>query len=181
MKVKDQGEQRNEKRPLSTFTSGLHLTLKAGPVIALATIGLCAFTQTVAKEFGIDLPEQTNVEFVRRAVGWNWGFMRILALVLVVAPLIEELIFRGLMFKVLGRLFKKATRTFAVLSSALFSAAHYLQQPFPDNAFLALFFLGLAQCWLYRKTDRLWCAVLNHSLFNLTNLILVFALPESAH
>lgn len=178
MKVKDQGEQRNEKLPRSTFTSGLHLTLKAGPVIALATIGLCVFTQTVAKEFGIDLPEQTNVELVRRAVGWNWGFMRILALVLVAAPLIEELIFRGLLFKVPCRLIKTATLAFALISSALFSAAHYIQAPFPDNAFLALFFFGLAQCWLYRKTGRLWCSILNHSLFNLTNLVLLFAVPK---
>ena len=64
------------------------------------------------------------------------------------------------------------------MSSALFSAAHYIAQPFPDAAFLALFFFGLAQCWLYRKTDRIWCAMLNHFLFNLTNLVLLFVVPE---
>ena len=37
-----------------------------------------------------------------------------------------------------------------------------------------------AQCWLYKKTGRLWCPVLNHALFNLTNLILLFILPEPA-
>ena len=68
---------------------------------------------------------------------------------------------------------------FPIFSAALFSAAHYLQFPFPDDAFLALFFFGLAQCWLYTKTDRLWCAMLNHGLFNLTNLILLFLLPEA--
>ena len=65
------------------------------------------------------------------------------------------------------------------LSSAAFSAAHYLSQPFPDNAFIALFFFGLSQCWLYRRTGRLWCAILNHGLFNLTNLVLLFVLPET--
>ena len=68
----------------------------------------------------------------------------------------------------------------AIGSSILFSAAHYIAQPFPDSAFLALFFFGLAQCWLYKKTNRLWCAILNHGLFNLTNLVLLFILPEAA-
>ena len=66
-----------------------------------------------------------------------------------------------------------------IASALLFSAAHYIQQPFPDAAFLALFFFGLAQCWLYRKTGNIWCAMVNHGLFNATNLILLFVLPES--
>ena len=51
--------------------------------------------------------------------------------------------------------------------------------PWPNNAFIALFFFGMAQCWLYRKTDRLWAPMLNHALFNLTNLVLLFILPEA--
>jgi len=67
----------------------------------------------------------------------------------------------------------------AVVSAALFSAAHYIAQPWPDAAFLALFFFGLAQTWLYAKTKRIWCAMLNHALFNLTNLVLLFVVPQS--
>ena len=48
---------------------------------------------------------------------------------------------------------------------------------FVTLAFLALFFFGLAQCWLYAKTDRIWCPMLNHFLFNLTNLILLIVIP----
>ena len=66
----------------------------------------------------------------------------------------------------------------ALVSSLAFSAAHYIFQPFPDAAFVALFFFGLAQCWLYCKTDRIWCPMLNHFLFNLTNLVLLFVLPQ---
>ena len=49
----------------------------------------------------------------------------------------------------------------------------------PNNAFVALFFFGMAQCWLYNKTGKLWTALLNHALFNLTNLILIFILPAA--
>ena len=187
---------------LSPF-SLLLLTLKAWPVIAAATIGLCYLTQTVAKWFGIELPDQANIELVKRYAGWNRTFLILCAQVIILMPAIEELIFRYCMFRLpikVGRALRArrnqnkavtaplddcgeagvlALPLTAAISSALFSAAHYLAQPWPDAAFIALFFFGLAQCWLYKKTARLWCAILNHGLFNLTNLVLLFVLPES--
>lgn len=178
----DQSEQ-------SEQPNNLPLVLKSWPLIALLTIGLCYLTQLVAGWFGIELPDQANIDLVRRYAGWNWNFVLLCAQVLVLMPAIEELIFRLALFKGIHRLAtRKVTNerikarvvaTAATLSAALFSAAHYIAQPFPDAAFLALFFFGLAQCWLYRRTDRLWCAMLNHGLFNLTNLVLLFVLPQA--
>ena len=162
--------------------SSLKLTLKSWPLIALLTIGLCYLTQTVAKGFGIELPDQANIEMVKKYLGFNRTFILLCAQVIVIMPALEELLFRGLLFKLPRKLFDARRKTvviaFAIVSSILFSAAHYIVQPWPDAAFLALFFFGLAQCWLYRKTDRIWCAMLNHALFNLTNLVLLFVLPE---
>ena len=171
--------------------SSLKLTLKAWPVIAAATIGLCYLTPTVAKWFGIELPDQANIEIVKRYAGWNLTFILLCAQVLILMPAIEELIFRFLLFKLPANWASKhqwgsgalaaltKTTPWAIFSSILFSAAHYLAQPWPDAAFIALFFFGLAQCWLYKKTAHLWCAILNHGLFNLTNLVLLFILPEA--
>jgi len=160
----------------------LAFTLKAWPVVTLLTIGLCFLTQAVAKLFGIDLPDQANIDLVRRHAGWNRAFMLLIAQVLVVMPIVEELIFRGILYKLPIRLLKKKlcgspsalSLVVAIVSSVLFSAAHYVFQPWPDAAFVALFFFGLAQCWFVRRTDRLWCAMLDHSLFNLTNFVLLF-------
>ena len=172
-------------------TSNIKLTLRAWPVIAIATIGLCYLTQTVAKSFGIELPDQENIEIVKRYAGWNWNFALLCVQVLVLMPAVEEFVFRFLLFRLPARLAGKRewgsgllsacgkTAPWAIGSSVLFSAAHYIVQSWPDAAFLALCFFGLAQCWLYTKTDRIWCAMLNHGLFNLTNLILLFVLPES--
>ena len=189
-------EDQNSNRPLYDYTSRLRLTLKAWPVIAIATIGLCYLTQTVAKGFGIELPDQANIELVKRYAGWNRTFLVLCAQVIILMPAIEELIFRYLLFKLPTTKLAKfrrftdspdsliakpsITKFVAVFSSILFSAAHYIVQPWPDAAFIALVFFGLAQCWLYRKTSRLWCAILNHGLFNLTNLVLLFILPEAA-
>lgn len=152
--------------------NNLKFTLKAWPVIAGATIGLCYLTQLVAGWFGIVLPDQANLDLVRRCAGWNWGFAFLCVQILVIMPAIEECLFR------------LPTRwlrhwSAAIVFSALFSAAHYVFQPWPDAAFLALFFFGLAQCRLYRRSNRLWCPILNHALFNLTNLVLLFILPEA--
>ena len=149
----------------------LKFTLKAWPAVAAATIGLCWATQTVAGLFGVELPDQQNIDVVRRCAGWNATFLALCLQVVVVLPAVEEAVFR------LPTRWLRHPAWWA-LSSALFSAAHYVAQPFPDSAFLALFFFGLAQCWLYRRTGRLWCAMLNHALFNLTNLVLLFVLPE---
>lgn len=174
----------------------LKLTLKASPIIAAAVIGLCCLTQWGAKFFfGIDLPEQNQLHIVRECVGWNSRFANILFMVLVFAPISEEIIFRLFLFKLPMKLFR-ASRTLgwmliALIGSAIFSAAHY-----PDwqaiitshkmawmplsNAFLALFVFGFLQCWLYRKTTWLWSPMLNHFIFNLLNLILLFTLPSAA-
>ena len=180
--------------------SSLKLTLKAWPVIAIATIGLCFLTQLVAGWFGVDLDEQTTVRQMREMGLYTWRLFRQsgvaelfrheasykflinIPLVVVAAPVLEELLFRWLMVrlpsgrKAFSEDVGKRLLACAIISSTLFSLAHYLQMPNKNNAFLALFFFGLAQCWLYRKTGHLWCAMLNHALFNLTNLVLLFVI-----
>ena len=171
----------NQGSNRSRCTSALRLTLKAWLVITVATIGLCYLTQLVASWFGIKLNDQANIAIVMRYAGWNKTFILLCSQIVLLMPAFEELVFRYLLFHLPRKFIPR--RAFlisaATISSLLFSAAHYFVQPFPDNAFLALFFFGLAQCWLYAKTRRLWCAILNHSLFNLTNLILLFLLIES--
>jgi len=165
----------------STFASHLKFTLKCWPVIAGAAIGLCYLTQQVASWFGITLPDQANIEIVKRYAGWNRTFAFLCLQIIVLLPALEELAFRYLLFCLPNKFFtfRFSFFTTAAISSLLFSAAHYIAQPWPDAAFIALFFFGLAQCWLYKKTGRLWCPILNHALFNLTNLILLFIIPEA--
>ena len=175
-------------------------TLKAWPFIAAVTIGLCFLTQGVARLFGIDLPDQEQMATVRAYLLHAFDSPKalltvaiLLLQVLLLAPALEETIFRWAGWRLPARLLLrgKAAATWAVaaVSSAAFVAAHYVDYAalaagggfkwLPlSNAFLALFFFGLAQCWLYRKTGRIWCPMLNHFLFNLTNLVLLLVLPQ---
>jgi membrane protease YdiL (CAAX protease family) len=172
--------------------AALALTVKAWPVIFLITLSLSFATQVTAKFFGVDLPEQTNIELVRRYAGWNTTFALLVLQIVVILPALEEVLFRWGLFRLpVRKASMPVVLTVAFLSSAFFSFAHYIDYcawmkgagfslRALDNAFLALFFFGLAQCWLYRRTERLSSAILNHALFNLTNLILLFIVPLPA-
>ena len=166
--------------------------MKAWPVIAVATIGLCYLTQFTAELFGITLPDQQNIGVVRQwlqhafdSAGNFATCAFLLAQVLVLLPVIEEIVFRWLLFMLpakavesrLDRGGRVPRLALSVFASVLFSAAHYIAQPFPDAAFIALFFFGLAQCRLYCSTGRIGCPMLNHFLFNLTNLALLVVIP----
>lgn len=174
----------------------LLFTLRAWPVVTAATLALCYLTKAVAGWIGVDLPDQQNVELLHGymthafdSLAMFCGAAILVVQVVAAMPVVEELAFRWLLDGLPRRLFarwrgERGERLFGCLtvlvSSVLFSAAHYVRQPWPDAAFLALFFFGVAQCWLYRRTGRLWCAMLNHALFNLANLVLLLVLPEAA-
>lgn len=92
----------------------------------------------------------------------------------VLAPLAEEFVFRGLLFS--G--FKKIgwPRTGWVAVSLLFALIH-----FSAPIFLPLLVLALALTWLYEKTEGLMAPILAHSLFNAINLGLLFLSQYSDH
>lgn len=148
------------------------LVLLATVAIFLAAISVCRLT-----ELALGLPEQDQVEQIRAL--WReggWKFALTVVWILAATPVIEETLFRF------------PTRfirhpAFAVVISMVFSFCHYINfaaiasgRGFAllplSNAFLALFLVGLAWCWLYRRTGCLWCTMLSHSLFNATNLVL---------
>ena len=182
------------------MNENLKTTLKAWPVIAAATMGLCFATKTVAGLFGVELPDQNQIVQVLNVLRHAFDDAKMFAAaafvvlqVVALAPAFEEPIFRWLLWGLPTKRGLRGGRTavwvVAAVSSAAFSAVHYINfqalakgegfllMPLSD-AFLALFFFGLAQCWLYARTQRLWCPILNHCLFNLTNLVLVFVLPD---
>jgi len=86
------------------------------------------------------------------------------ALVLVAAPLGEELLFRGFLLQGLAR--RWGFWPAAVVTSAVFALAHvwpYLYVP--------IFIMGLAFSWLFWRTGSLWASVAAHATMNATSLV----------
>jgi membrane protease YdiL (CAAX protease family) len=97
----------------------------------------------------------------------SWG-MRIYlgAFAVVLAPVAEEFIFRGMLSPFVKQLGWPRLAWFGV--SFVFALIH-------DDAatFVPLFVLALALTWLYEKTDNLLAPIAAHSLFNAANLVLL--------
>lgn len=113
-------------------------------------------------------------------VGCNWLFIKLVAMVMVVSPVIEELLFRFPTRFVKHPIFTVAISILFVISHATpkVLATHDLMYFAEINsATIPLFFMALAWCWLYRRTGMIWCTMLSHSLFNIVNfaLALIFA------
>jgi membrane protease YdiL (CAAX protease family) len=104
----------------------------------------------------------------------------------VLAPLAEELLFRGVVLGSLESLTEdppddafeprkapsrgRARGTLPnVLTSVLFAALHYAQWPAP----VPLFVLSLVLGWLRRRTGSLWAPVALHACFNGTSTLLL--------
>jgi len=86
----------------------------------------------------------------------------------VLAPVAEEFIFRGMLYPFVKQLGWPRLALFA--TSFLFAAIHL------DAAiFVPLFVLALALTWLYEFTDNLLAPIAAHSLFNTANLVILLS------
>lgn len=77
----------------------------------------------------------------------------------IVAPVVEETLFRGLLYGTLRRSVSPVGA--AVVTSALFGAVHLSL-----SASVTIFALSLVLCYLYERTGSLYPAVAFHAVFN---------------
>ena len=96
-------------------------------------------------------------------------FFTMSALVLIGAPLIEEILYRGLLQEIAIRLGLGRWPSILAVSS-LFALVHIGAVDY--SALPTLFVLSLGFGWVYEKSGRLWAPIVMHSLFNLTNIVL---------
>ncbi len=86
-----------------------------------------------------------------------------------VAPVIEELIFRGVLFRWLQA--RVGTGAGVFLSALIFSIVHWNLL-----ALLPVFVLGLLLALLFHRTGSLWAAMSLHASFNLGSLLISLAM-----
>jgi len=91
----------------------------------------------------------------------------------IVAPVVEEVFFRGFVFAGLRQRYdwKKA----AVISSALFAVIHVT-----PTAMIPVFILGYIFAYLYHRSDSIWPAILMHVSTNALALGLAYVLANTS-
>jgi hypothetical protein len=92
------------------------------------------------------------------------GDWKTMVLMVVAAPIIEELLFRGYVFRVMQRAWSPHNAIAA--SALLFAIVH------PGLSFPPVFVLGLATAWLYFRWQKLWPGMLLHAGYNAAILAL---------
>ena len=114
---------------------------------------------------------QNGSEMMKEAAnltGISYFIMRILYGSLI-APIVEELVFRGLLMTALSK-FKKYYID-VVVSSTLFSLIHVLQHGWITTDFILYFVMGLIFCMMFRYTRSIYWAIALHASWNTFLLI----------
>ena len=134
---------------------------------------LQAISISVLEKLGWPPQDQAAVLLLLDAKSW-WVTVYFGVFAVVIAPVAEEFIFRGLLFPFVRQLGYPKLAWFGV--SALFALIH-LNMP----TFVPLFVFALALTWLYEKTDNLLAPITAHALFNATNFALLLWQNRPAH
>jgi membrane protease YdiL (CAAX protease family) len=134
-------------------------------VVLPVMLALEQWSAIALNRFGWPPEDQAAVELVMNTK-LLWARIYLGVFTIIIAPVAEEFIFRGVLFPFIKRLGWPRLAWFGV--SALFALIH-LNAPI----FVPLFVFALALTWLYQKTDNLLAPITAHALFNAVNFTLL--------
>jgi len=144
---------------------GRNLLFAGAAILAVLPVcyGLIWVVQKLLEWQSITPDVQTMVKAVQQATTWDQrallGFTAI-----ALAPVWEELVFRGILFTVLRQAGFPRLAWWA--SSLLFATIHWNLL-----TFLPLLLFGAVMIWLYERTENLLTPIAAHALFNALNFV----------
>jgi len=155
---------RNQRgRALLLGGLGVAVFFPVGQLLHLASFKLLTWLH-------LDPEGQAAVELLRGAAGGP-ALIAIALITVVLVPLAEELVFRGILYPAIK--YAGFPRLALWGTSLLFATIHFNLASFPP-----LLVLALVLAWLYEKTDNLLAPIAAHGLFNAVNLGLLFLSEE---
>ena len=119
------------------------------------------------------MPVHAALMALKNSVWGPWGAVQLFVFAVVVAPLAEELFFRGLVLQTVWRYTRHAWLAI-VVSAALFGLIHF---PQPQDV-LPLCTMGIMLGYIRLRTRSLTACILVHALFNTRTMILAVFFPE---
>ena len=139
-------------------------------IILPVVLGLEKVSVAALEKIHWPVEDQRAVEVFAHAKSfWLRGYLALFAVV--IAPVAEEFIFRGILYPFVKQLGWPRLALFGV--SFLFALIH-VNAP----TFVPLFVLALALTWLYERTGKLIAPIVAHGLFNGANLVLLYTQPR---
>ena len=149
---------------------------RAPPLVPMLLVPVIAFGQLIAAGLVNALIltltgefDNPQVQSITGGLGFSWtNFIVMLVLVGIVAPIVEETFFRGMVY---GWLRTRMPIVVAVVVSAVvFSAVHVYPILLP-----ALFVVGLFLAAVYEWSKSLWVPIFLHMVQNTLAVVVIFA------
>ena len=119
----------------------------------------------------MELPSSTDT-ILRGLMGDRWGYLA----VGILAPLVEEVVFRGAILRTLLRMFDHRWHWVAILISALIFGVVHGNLP----QFVHATFVGLLIGWMYYRTDSIVPGVVFHWVNNTVIYVIYNLMPQVA-
>lgn len=122
---------------------------------------------------GDQITNPNNVEVINLA---SESPRAVMALAVFIAPIVEEILFRGVIF---GSLQQKHRRLAFIVSIALFAFYHVWQYALVSNDLTMLWYMisyvpvGYALAWVYEKTNSIWVSIFLHMMINGISMLLL--------
>lgn len=132
--------------------------------------------------FGLEaMPEQLAVYFLKQTLGHPLYATLAVSTIVLFAPLIEELLFRGLLQSYIRQ--KLGSFQAITITSFLFAFFHYSPEQGLSNLtiILSLFSFSLFISFIYEKQGTLISPIFLHALFNLVNVVNLLFLGDTSH
>ena len=156
-------------------TRGLFRNLGLGLLFYLATMPFFWFYSTLyqlgLKWLGMD-PTLQEVAAAITAGGSFWVRIYLMTLAVVIAPVFEEFLFRGILLPAVARQYGVGRAV--ILTSLAFAAIH-----FHLPSFAPLFLMATAFALAYLYSESILVPVVMHSVFNAVNLGLLTMLRDA--
>jgi membrane protease YdiL (CAAX protease family) len=104
-------------------------------------------------------PASQSFTLVVKGAEYNWQFFLLLILGGILAPLKEEMFFRGIIYPPMRNVYGRGKGI--LLTAGIFALLHL-----DVVRFIPLFIGGVVLTWLYEKTSSLWPSIIAHGTWN---------------
>lgn len=164
-------------RYLKITASELGLTRLHASHVIVGIASAVAFMLTISQILARTLPPPVHSEFIEALHGSPVASqLLLLAMVGIYSPIVQELVFRGLL---LNGLMQRLSVPIAILVSSIFFAATHAQSGV--RATVSNLFFGMVTGYLYARTRSLTASIVCHVILNTLPLAIAILMPVSSH
>lgn len=158
-----------------TQPTGSWLALGFGLVAGIATL-FAAYGINILLTLLVGVEDPVEQQLLQDAMAGGVTLLLAAFIAVIVAPIVEEIVFRGILFRALGD--RVGVWLGALISSAIFALIHIEVVVSQPVALGGLFAVGMVLALAYHWTGNLLVPVLGHAVFNAASIGLALAIDR---